>query len=77
MSLDQMRDPIVYKKMFFPHIHLHNNIKFSANFEQNKFARLFLDIRPDLFCSKLAKTKFLLWKMDTGNKLYFMKFYDL
>ena len=55
-------------------------IFFLTNFEPKKFRRFFRflpDFRPNFFDSKSAEMKVLLWKVDMGNKLYEIKFFEL
>ena len=55
---------------------LHNKIKNSADFEQNKICPFF-----ETFCqfwdSKSAEIKTLLYNVGIGNKLYEIFFFDL
>ena len=64
----------------FPISNLHNKILILVDFEPKNFGRFFrfsANFRPNFFCSKSAEMKILLCKVDMGNKLYEVKFFEL
>ena len=66
--------------IFFKKSPLHNKIFISADFEPKQFGRFFrfsAKSWPKFFGSKSAEMKILLCKMDTGNKLYELNFFEL
>ena len=64
----------------FPISTLHNKIFIFVDFEPKKFRRFFrfsVILWANFFGSKLAETKILLCKVDMGNKLYEIFFFEL